>query len=68
MDDQTGTRRLVRNPEPPVVKRQRFEIDLRIGVSQDAIQQDRAKMSEINEKVGKVYTRDHVQNPFVTIF
>ena len=54
-DDQTRTRRLVRDPEPPVVKKPQCEIDLRIRrVSQDAILQDEAKTNEINEKLEKL--------------
>ena len=55
MDDQTSTRRLVRNSVSPVDKKPQFEIDLRgEGVSQDAILQDEAKMNEINEKLEKL--------------
>ena len=53
-DDQTSTRKLVRNPEPPVDTKPQFEIDLRKGVSQDAVLQDEAKVNEINEKLEKV--------------
>ena len=50
-DDQTNTRKLVRNFEPLVDKKSLFEIDLRTeGVSQDAILQDESKMNEISEK------------------
>ena len=36
MDDQTSTRKLVRDSEPVVDKKPQFEIDLRVeGVSQD---------------------------------
>ena len=54
-DDQTSTRKLVRDSEPVVEKKPHFEIDLRVeGVSQDAILQDEEKMKEICKKVGKV--------------
>ena len=36
-----------------LTKKPQFEIDLRKGVSQDAISQDEAKMSEINAKLEK---------------
>ena len=53
-DDPTSTRKLVRNPEPPVDKKPQFEIDLRReGVSKDAILQDEAKMNEIGEILEK---------------
>ena len=53
-DVSTNTRKLVRSAEPPVDKKPQFEIDVRKeGVSQDAILQDEAKMSEINEKLEK---------------
>ena len=46
-DDQTSTRRFVRDPELAVEKKPQFEIDLRVeGVSQDAILHDEAKMKE----------------------
>ena len=51
-DDVTSTRRLVRDPEPAVEEKPRFEIDLRVeGVSQDAVLQDEEKMNEINKKL-----------------
>ena len=54
-DDQTCTRRLVRNPEPTVEKKPQFEIDLRVeGVSQDTFLQVEEKMKQIHGKVGKV--------------
>ena len=47
-DDQTSTRKVVRNFESLVDKKPQFEIDLRIeGVSQDAILQGEAKMDEM---------------------
>ena len=50
----TSTRRLVRDPEPAVDKKQPFEIDLRVtGGSQDAVLQDEEKMKEITEKLEK---------------
>ena len=40
--------------EPDVEKKPHFEIDLRIGVSQDAFLQNEAKMTKINEKLEKL--------------
>ena len=55
MDDQTGTRRFLRNLEPSVEKKPLFELDLRVeGVSQDAILQDEEEMKEINTKLEKL--------------
>ena len=51
----TGTRRLVRDLEPAVEKKPRFEIDLRVeGVSQDAILQYEEKTTEIHKKLEKL--------------
>ena len=54
-DDQTSTRRLVRDLEPAVEKKPQFEIDLGVeGVFQDAILQDEEKMKEIHKKLEKL--------------
>ena len=54
-DDQTSTRRLVRDLEPAVEEKPQFEIDLRVeGVSQDAILQYEEKMTEIHKKLEKL--------------
>ena len=54
-DDQTGTRRLARDPEPAVETKPQFDIDLRVeGVSQDAILEVEEKMKEINKKLEKL--------------
>ena len=50
-DDQISTRKLVRDSGPVVDKKPQFEIDLRVGVSQDAILQDEEKI--ISKKLGK---------------
>ena len=51
-DVSSGTRRLVRDPEPVVEKKPQLEIDLRAEqVSQDAISQDEERMKEISEKL-----------------
>ena len=54
-DNETSTRKLVRNHEPLVDKKPPFEIDLRIeGVSEAAFLHDEAKMNEISEKLEKL--------------
>ena len=66
-NDQTSTRKLVRDSESAVDKKPQFEFDLRVeGVSQDAILQDDEKMKETN-KNWKSSKLDHAQNLFVTI-
>ena len=50
-DDQTSTRKLVRDSEPVVDNKPQFEIDLRVeGVFENAILQDDEKMKESNKK------------------
>ena len=68
-DDQTSTRKLVRDSEPVVDNKTQFEIDLRVeGVSQNAILQDDEKMKESNKKMEKFRVGlDHAQNQFGTI-
>ena len=55
-DDQTSTRRLVRNPKSTAEKKYKFEIDLRVeGVFlKISSKQDEEKMKEINENLGKL--------------
>ena len=54
-DDQTSTRKLVRDSESAVDKKPQLEIDLRVErVSQDAILQDEENMKEINKKLEKL--------------
>ena len=51
-DDQTSTRKLVRDSEAVVDNKPQFEIDLRVeGVSQNAILQDDEKLKEFNKKL-----------------
>ena len=54
-DDQTSSRKVVRNSVSFVDKRPQFEIDLRFeGVSQCTILQDEEQMKEINKKLEKL--------------
>ena len=44
----------MRDTEPLVEEKPEFEIDLRVGVPQDAIFKDEEQMKEINEKLEKL--------------